>query len=48
MTEMTPRRTVQELDRYIVGQDAAKQAVAVAIPESLAEAGSCRLSCWDG
>src|SRR5271156_4045301 len=28
---MTPRRTVQELDRYIVGQDAAKRAVAVAI-----------------
>ncbi len=31
MTDMTPRRTVQELDRYIVGQDAAKRAVAVAI-----------------
>src|SRR5271170_2514594 len=28
---MTPRQTVQELDRYIVGQDAAKRAVAVAI-----------------
>src|SRR5437763_7511451 len=28
---MTPRQIVQELDRYIVGQDAAKCAVAVAI-----------------
>src|SRR5437660_12835585 len=28
---MTPRQIVQELDRYIVGQDAAKKAVAVAI-----------------
>src|SRR5271156_1960556 len=28
---MTPRRTVQELDRYIIGQGAAKRAVAVAI-----------------
>ena len=31
MSEMTPRQIVQELDRYIVGQDAAKRAVAVAI-----------------
>src|SRR5215204_1877767 len=28
---LTPRRIVAELDRYIVGQDAAKRAVAVAI-----------------
>src|SRR5436189_4807142 len=28
---MTPRKIVAELDRYIVGQDAAKKAVAVAI-----------------
>src|SRR5271165_3902655 len=28
---MTPRRVVEELNRYIVGQDAAKRAVAVAI-----------------
>src|SRR5215218_8264420 len=28
---MTPRQVVEELDRYIVGQDAAKRAVAVAI-----------------
>src|ERR1700674_3287176 len=28
---MTPRQIVAELDRYIVGQDAAKRAVAVAI-----------------
>ena len=31
MADLTPRRIVQELDRYIVGQDAAKRAVAVAI-----------------
>ena len=31
MTEYTPRRIVAELDKYIVGQDAAKRAVAVAI-----------------
>src|SRR5437870_4643723 len=28
---MTPRQIVQELDRYIVGQDAAKRSVAIAI-----------------
>jgi ATP-dependent HslUV protease ATP-binding subunit HslU len=31
VADLTPRQTVQELDRYIVGQDAAKRAVAVAI-----------------
>lgn len=31
MSVLTPRQIVQELDRYIVGQDAAKKAVAVAI-----------------
>src|SRR5438876_9561099 len=31
MPELTPRQIVAELDRYIVGQDAAKRAVAVAI-----------------
>ncbi len=31
MQELTPRQVVQELDRYIVGQEAAKKAVAVAI-----------------
>src|SRR5207237_10546018 len=29
--DMPPRQIVQELDRYIVGQDAAKRAVAIAI-----------------
>jgi ATP-dependent HslUV protease ATP-binding subunit HslU len=29
--ELTPRQTVEELDRYIIGQDDAKRAVAVAI-----------------
>ena len=31
LEDMTPRQIVQELDRYIVGQDAAKKAVALAI-----------------
>ncbi len=31
MADLTPRQIVSELDRYIVGQDAAKRAVAVAI-----------------
>ena len=31
MEELTPRRIVEELDRYIVGQKSAKRAVAVAI-----------------
>src|SRR5438876_11131854 len=31
VAELTPRQIVQELDRYIVGQAAAKRAVAVAI-----------------
>src|SRR5438874_9536882 len=31
MAELTPQQIVKELDRYIVGQDAAKRAVAVAI-----------------
>jgi ATP-dependent HslUV protease ATP-binding subunit HslU len=31
MTNMTPREIVQELDRYIIGQDEAKRAVAVAL-----------------
>jgi ATP-dependent HslUV protease ATP-binding subunit HslU len=31
VADLTPRRIVEELDRYIVGQDAAKRAVAIAI-----------------
>lgn len=31
MRELTPRETVRELDRYIIGQDDAKRAVAVAL-----------------
>ena len=31
MTEMTPREIVQELDKHIVGQQAAKRAVAIAL-----------------
>ena len=31
MSYMTPREIVQELDRYIIGQSAAKRAVAIAL-----------------
>ena len=31
MKELTPRKIVEELDRYIIGQDEAKRAVAIAI-----------------
>ena len=31
MKELTPKQTVQQLDRYIVGQNDAKRAVAIAI-----------------
>lgn len=31
MAELTPRQIVRELDRYIVGQDEAKRAVAIAL-----------------
>ncbi|MEN6451375.1 MAG: AAA family ATPase, partial [Thermoguttaceae bacterium] len=31
MRDLTPRQIVEELDRHIVGQDAAKRAVAIAV-----------------
>ncbi|MEJ2182515.1 MAG: ATP-dependent protease ATPase subunit HslU [Nitrospirota bacterium] len=31
MDKLTPRKTVQELDKYIIGQDKAKKAVAIAL-----------------
>ena len=31
MSSLTPREIVQELDKHIVGQDAAKRAVAIAL-----------------
>ena len=31
MTEFSPRETVSELDRYIIGQNDAKRAVAIAL-----------------
>ena len=30
MSEMTPREIVSELDKHIIGQDAAKRSVAIA------------------
>ena len=30
-TQMTPKQIVQQLDKYIVGQDEAKKAVAIAL-----------------
>ena len=35
MADLTPRQIVAELDKYIVGQDKAKRAVAVAIRNRL-------------
>jgi ATP-dependent HslUV protease ATP-binding subunit HslU len=31
MSEMTPREIVRELDKFIIGQNAAKRAVAIAL-----------------
>ena len=31
MKELTPRKIVKELDRYIIGQNSAKKAVAIAL-----------------
>ena len=31
MSQMTPREIVQELDKHIIGQDEAKQSVAIAL-----------------
>jgi len=39
MSEMTPREIVQELDKHIVGQAAAKRAVAIALRTA---GGACR------
>ena len=36
MSQMTPREIVQELDKHIIGQDAAKRAVAIALQQPLA------------
>ena len=37
MSEQTPRQIVDELDKYIVGQNNAKRAVAVALRNSLGD-----------
>lgn len=37
MKDLTPRRIVEYLDEYIVGQQNAKRSVAVALAESLAQ-----------
>ena len=31
LQELTPRNIVEELDKYVIGQDAAKKAVAIAL-----------------
>ena len=36
MSQMTPREIVEELDKHIVGQKAAKRAVAIALAQPLA------------
>jgi ATP-dependent HslUV protease ATP-binding subunit HslU len=37
VNEQTPRQIVEELDRYIVGQDEAKRSVAIALRNPLAQ-----------
>jgi ATP-dependent HslUV protease ATP-binding subunit HslU len=44
MTDLSPREIVSELDRYIVGQDDAKRAVAVALRNRW-RASACRRTC---
>ena len=44
MTELSPREIVSELDRFIVGQDDAKRAVAVAL-RNRGGASGCRMTC---
>ena len=44
MTEFSPREIVSELDRFIVGQNEAKKAVAVALRNRCAAA-ACPTTC---
>ena len=37
MDSLTPRNIVSELDKYIIGQNKAKKAVAIALEEPLEE-----------
>ena len=41
MSEMTPREIVSELNRFIIGQDGAKKAVAIALRNRLTK--SCAM-----
>jgi hypothetical protein len=42
MSHMTPSEIVSELDKHIVGQDAAKRAVAIALRKPLAPPAGAR------
>ncbi len=44
MSQMTPREIVEELDKHIVGQKAAKRAVAIALAQPLAPQPSRRIA----
>ena len=46
LEEMPPRKIVAELDRYIVGQDAAKKAVAIAVRNVSGRRRWSKLSEW--
>ena len=37
MSQLTPAEIVSQLDNHIIGQDAAKRAVAIALRQSLAQ-----------
>ena len=36
MKNLTPKKIVRELDKYIVGQASAKRSVAIALPKQMA------------
>ncbi len=45
MTDLTPREIVSELDRFIIGQNDAKRAVAVALRATAGAANSWAMTC---
>ena len=47
MIQLTPREIVRELDRYIIGQDEAKRAVAVALRNRYAKLSERALEALD-
>ena len=42
VSSLSPREIVSELDRFVVGQNKAKKAVAVALKKQMEKTGTCR------